>query len=101
LKLYGSECVTGNNKSTHETDFRVEVVGSNPADPTTRRTGPANAKIFKTLWALKKSDYSEATLKAKGERLRYLAKHVNLNDHEAVKEYISSDQAGPTPLGKE
>jgi len=33
--------------------FRVRVVGSNPADPTTRGTSPASAKIFKTLWALK------------------------------------------------
>jgi len=60
--------------------FRVKVVGSNPADPTTGRTGPANAKIFKTLWELKKAGHSEDTLKAKGHRLRYLAKHVNLDD---------------------
>ena len=70
--------------------FRVEVVGSNPAGPTTRRTGPAGARIFKTLWALKKDGYSEDTLKAKGHRLRYLAKHVNLDDPEAVKGYIAS-----------
>jgi len=31
---------------------RVEVVGSNPAGPTTRRTDPAQAKIFNTIWAL-------------------------------------------------
>jgi hypothetical protein len=30
--------------------FRVKVVGSNPAGPTTSRTGPARAKIFDTLW---------------------------------------------------
>jgi len=37
--------------------FRVKVVGSNPAGPTTRRTGPARAKIFGTLWELKKKEY--------------------------------------------
>ena len=68
--------------------FRVEVVGSNPAGPTTRRTGPIQAKIFKTLWALKKEGYSEDTLKAKGHRLRYLAKHVSLDDPEVVKGYM-------------
>ena len=70
--------------------FRVEVVGSNPAGPTTNRTGPTRAKIFKTLWALKKAGYSEDTLKAKGHRLRYLAKHVGLDNPEAVKGYIAN-----------
>jgi len=67
-----------------------KVVGSNPADPTTARTGPANAKIFQTLWELKKDGQSEDTLKAKGHRLRYLAKHVNLDDPEAAKGYIAN-----------
>jgi integrase len=70
--------------------FRVEVVGSNPAGPTTGPTGPTAAKIFHTLWTLKKSGYSQDTLKAKGHRLRYLGKHVNLDDPEAVKGYIAS-----------
>jgi len=70
--------------------FRVEVVGSNPAGPTTRRTDPIEAKIFNTLWALKKNGYSEATLKAKEERLRYLANPVNLDDPEAVKECVAN-----------
>lgn len=62
---------------------RVRVVGSNPADSTTRGTGAANAKIFKTLWELNKSGQSEDTLRAKGDRLRYLAKRVDLDDLEA------------------
>jgi len=70
--------------------FRVEVVGSTPADPTTRRTDPAAAKIFKALWVLKKAGYSEDTLKAKGHRLKYLAKHTNLDDPEAMKGYIAN-----------
>jgi hypothetical protein len=49
-------------------DFRVEVVGSNPAGPTTRRTGPARNKIFNTLWELRKRGHSDITLKVKGER---------------------------------
>jgi len=52
--------------------FRVEVVGSTPAGPATRPTDPAAAKIFRTLWTLKKAGYSEDTLKAKGHRLRYM-----------------------------
>ena len=67
-----------------------KVVGSNPADPTTRGTGPARAHIFRTLWTLKKNGYSDGTLKSKGERLRHLAKHVNLDEQEAVKGYIAN-----------
>jgi len=70
--------------------FRVEVVGSNPAGPTTRPTDPTSAKIFKTLWELRKGGQSEDTLRAKGDRLRYLAKHVSLDDPEAVKGYIAN-----------
>ncbi|MDH5390768.1 MAG: tyrosine-type recombinase/integrase, partial [Candidatus Bathyarchaeota archaeon] len=70
--------------------FRVKVVGSNPAGPTTSRTGPARAKIFATLWALKKDGFSDITLEVKGERLRFLARHVDLDDPEAVKGYIAS-----------
>jgi len=70
--------------------LRVEVVGSNPADPTTRRTGAPQAKIFRTLWELKKAGQSEDALKAKGDRLRYLAKRVNLDNPEEVRGYIAS-----------
>jgi len=63
--------------------FRVKVVGSNPADPTTRGTSATNAKIFKIFWELKKSGQSEDTPRAKGDRLRYLAKRVDLYDLEA------------------
>ncbi|MDH5389828.1 MAG: site-specific integrase, partial [Candidatus Bathyarchaeota archaeon] len=69
--------------------FRVKVVGSNPAGPTTSRTGPARAKIFGTLWELKKRGYCDITLKTKGERLRFLARHVDLDDPEAVKGFIA------------
>jgi len=75
---------------TAQTLFRVKVVGSNPADPTTRGTGAANAKIFKTFWELKKSGQSEDTLKAKGDRLRFLARHADLGDPEAVKGFIAN-----------
>ena len=70
-------------------DSRVKVVGSNPAGPTTSRTGPARAKIFNTVWELKKRGYCDITLKAKGERLRFLARHANLDDPEAVKGFIA------------
>jgi hypothetical protein len=35
--------------------FRVEVVGSNPAGPTTRQIDFIGAKIFNTFWMLKKN----------------------------------------------
>ena len=76
-------------RSRHEL-FRVKVVGSNPAGPTTRRTDPIAAKIFNTLWTLKKEGYAEITLKTKSERLRYLAKHVDLDNPDAVKGYIAN-----------
>lgn len=69
---------------------RVKVVGSSPADPTTRGTGAATARIFRTLWELKKTGQSEDTLKAKGDRLRHLAKRVNLDDPDVVKGYVAS-----------
>jgi integrase len=68
--------------------FRVRVVGSNPADPTTRGTGAA-ARIFRTLWELKKGGQSEDTLRAKGDRLRYLSRHADLDDPEAVRGFIA------------
>lgn len=80
--------------------FRVEVVGSNPAGPTTRRTGPARAKIFATLWELKKRGFSDITLKVKGERLRFLEKHVNLDDLEAVKGFIAIRTNWSTPTSR-
>ena len=67
-----------------------KIIISNPADATTSGTGPAGAKIFRTLWALKKDGQSEDTLTAKGQRLKYLAKHVDLDDPEAVKGYIAN-----------
>jgi hypothetical protein len=42
--------------------FRVEVVGSTPADPTTGRTGPAATKIFRKLWELKKEGQCRCTM---------------------------------------
>jgi hypothetical protein len=45
-------------------DFQVRVVGSNPAGPTTSRTGPARAKIFAILWELRKRGYCRCPRKA-------------------------------------
>jgi integrase len=53
------------------------------------------------LWTLKKNGYSEATLKAKGERLKYSAKHVSLDDPETVKEYTAIKQTGITLTNRE
>ena len=77
-----------------EADFRAGVVGSNPA-------APARAKIFGTLWELKKRGYSGITLKVKGERNAYMAS-VTLTPPSAAHTFaildfasISSDQRGP------
>jgi len=88
VKLCGSETITG-HKSTYGAKSRARVVGSNPADPTTRGTG-AGARIFRTLWELKKAGQSEDTLRAKGDRLRYLARHADLGDQEAVRGFIAN-----------
>jgi len=73
--------------------FRVKVVGSNPADPTTARTGPAAAKVFRTLWELRKSGQSEDTLRAKNDRLRFLERHVDLGNPEAVNSQGASSRS--------
>ncbi|UCE44500.1 MAG: hypothetical protein JSV57_03215, partial [Candidatus Bathyarchaeota archaeon] len=64
VKLHRSEHITPNSKSTYVL-FWVEAVGSNPAGPTTRPTGPTDAKIFRTLWELRKGGQSEDTLRAR------------------------------------
>jgi len=38
---------------------------------------------------MKNDGYSESTIESIGKRLRALAKHVDLNDPERVKEFIS------------
>jgi len=45
-------------------------------------------RIFEVVWELKKLGRKETTLKPIARRLRYLAKHVDIDDPEKVKEYI-------------
>ncbi len=44
----------------------MRVFGLIPADPTTRGTDPAGARIFRALWALKKNGRSEDKLSSRG-----------------------------------
>jgi len=46
-------------------------------------------KIISTVWKLKKQGYASSTLEAYLGRLKLLAKHVNLDDPEAVKGFIA------------
>ena len=45
--------------------------------------------IVNILWSLKKEGRREATIKNIGKCLRFLAKRVNLNDPEKVKEFVA------------
>jgi len=42
---------------------------------------------------MKKDGYADTTIKGTDKRLRMMAKSVNFNDPEAVKEYIASKKA--------
>ncbi len=46
-------------------------------------------KIVKTIWELKKQGYAHYTLKAYDSRLRGLAKVINLDKPEEIKEYVA------------
>jgi hypothetical protein len=56
-------------------------VGSNPTSRTTVRP-------FAVVWELRKLGKKESTLVAFSRKLRYLEKHVDLNQPENVKEFI-------------
>ena len=45
--------------------------------------------ILNFLWFLKKEGYKESTILNYSKSLRDIAKHVNLDDPEAVKDYIA------------
>jgi len=51
---------------------------------------PRLEKVFSVLWMLKREGYAETTILAVGKRLRHLANHVDLDDPEAVKEFIAN-----------
>jgi len=54
------------------------------------RSHDFSSKILNTIWQLKKEGYADSTLRAYDSRLRGLARHVNLDNPEAVKAYIAS-----------
>ena len=67
--------------------------GSNPArGSTTEPKTFFKTKIFNTLWELKKDGYAEQTIKFTGNRLKMLAKSVNLDEPEEIKEYLARKQ---------
>jgi len=49
-------------------------------------------KVFGALWMLKKEAYAELTIEAVGKGIKHIAKHVDLDDPEAVKGFIEWDK---------
>ncbi len=53
------------------------------------------ARIFKGLWLMKKNGYEETTIMATDQRLKLLARNVNLDDPEEVKDFIAKQSWSP------
>lgn len=52
-------------------------------------TPEAESEIFSVLWELKKKGLSESTIKNNAKLLKFLAKHINLDDPESVRGYVA------------
>lgn len=70
-------------------------MGSNPTPRTFGSTHcilkpQVEQRVFEVVWNLRKLGRKETTLKPISRRLRYLAKHVDLDNPERVKEFILS-----------
>ncbi len=52
-------------------------------------------RIFKGLWLMKKDGYEETTIMATDHRLKLLAKNVNLDNPEEVKDFIANQSWSP------
>ena len=63
------------------------VVGPAGFEPETFRKEVAEA-IFRCLWWMKKKNYAESTIIGTSQRLRYLAKNVDIFKPEQVEEYV-------------
>lgn len=65
----------------------VQLTGPTIIEPET-----FESKVFHTLWELKKEGYADTSIKTTNTRLRYLAKHCDLDNPESVKSYIASKE---------
>ena len=70
----------------------MEAAGSNPA-PSTRREHWHSGRILNVIWELKKRGYAEKTIEGYSKRLKMLAKHVSLDNPEAVKTFIANQKS--------
>jgi len=70
----------------------VEAAGSNPA-PSTRREPWHSGKILNVVWELTKRGYAEKIIEGYSKRLRMLAKHISLDNPEAVKAFIANQKS--------
>jgi integrase len=62
----------------------------------TTQQADVKGKILEYLWHLKKQGYSAVTIKGYGDKLKYVAKHANLLDPEAVKEWLAKTSMSET-----
>ena len=69
-----------------------ESVGSNPT-PSATRYSPVpsgiNGDVISFLWQCAKNGYRSSTVEGFGKALRDIAKHVDINSPEDVKEYVA------------
>ncbi len=74
-----------------------EVAGSNPAGPTTSKPETDLAKLYSRIFGvldrLRREGYSEYTIEATGQRLRYLSRHVDLECPEEVLDFIMNQRS--------
>jgi len=52
-------------------------------------------RVFKALWMMKEDGHFETTIIGTSQRLKLLAKRVNLDNSEEVKEFIANQSWSP------
>jgi integrase len=71
----------------------AEAAGSNPARSILNPAHPFFEETLNVILNLKKNGLAEDTVEKYGRRLRFLAKHTDLNDTENVKNFISNQES--------
>jgi len=62
------------------------------SNPPHHDINPRTSEIFQVLVRMKNDGYSETTIESTGKRLRNLAKHVDLNNSQNIKEPIAEQE---------
>ncbi len=71
----------------------AEAAGSNPARSILTPAHPFFEETLSVILNLKKNGLAEDTVEKYGRRLRFLAKHTDLNNPEIVKTFISNHES--------